>query len=227
MKSFTLLMLSFFFVCAVFSQEKQSWISIKGGASIPVGKYGGIDLGNSCFTETGVGFGVEGAWSIIEFLGIGGQLGYNLHTVNVTVLGWEKVKADPFLEDLFIRSEPYRSITAMLGVFGNYNFWKKLQVNAKGLVGVMWMKSPYQLYKPQYFLVEPKWYEITSAKDYNFAFAVGLSFQYNFSSCIGLKAEAEYNYSKMVFSFKTGNSVRNDHRNISFINTTLGLVILF
>lgn len=220
-------MLVLYIVFTGFSQEKQSWIAIKGGASIPVGTYGGTDLDKSCFTQTGVNFGVEGAWSILKYLGIGGQFGYNLHTVNVAVLGWEKVKDDPFLEDLYIRSEPYNSITGMLGAYGNYTFWKELQVNAKVLVGVMWMKSPYQLYKPQYFLVEPKWYEITSAKDYNFAFAAGLGLQYNLSSCIGLKAEAEYNYSKMIFSFKTGNSIRNDYRNISFINTTLGLVILF
>ncbi len=62
---------------------------------------------------------------------------------------------------------------------------------------------------------------------YNIAFAVGLGMQYNFSSCIGLKIEGEYDYSKMVFSFSTGNGVRNDYRNISYINTTLGLVILF
>ena len=210
----------------LFSQGKQSWITLKGGASIPIGNYGGTNLDNSCFTQTGINIGFEGAWAILKNLGIGGQFGYNLHTVNVSTLGWEKVKADPFLEDLYIRSDPYRSITAMIGVYGNYNFWRNFQLSAKFLGGVMWMKSPYQLYKPQYFLVEPKWYEITSAGDYNIALAAGLGIQYNFSSCIGLKIEGEYNYSKMVFRFSTGNGIRNDYRNISFINTTLGLVIL-
>jgi opacity protein-like surface antigen len=227
MKKLLILILCLYSGYVGFAQDKQSWITIKGGASVPVGNYAGTDLEKSCFTQTGVNFGIEGAWSILKYLGIGGQFGYNLHTVNVSVLGWEKVQADPFLEDLYIRSEPYNSITGMLGVYGSYTFWKKFQVTAKVLGGVMWMKSPYQLYKPQYFLVEPKWYEITSAKDYNFAIAAGLGVQYNLSSCIGLKLEAEYDYSKMVFSFRTGNGVRNDYRNISFINTTLGLVILF
>ena len=108
----------------LFSQGKQSWITLKGGASIPIGNYGGTNLDNSCFTQTGINIGFEGAWAILKNLGIGGQFGYNLHTVNVSTLGWEKVKADPFLEDLYIRSDPYRSITAMIGVYGNYNFWR-------------------------------------------------------------------------------------------------------
>jgi opacity protein-like surface antigen len=145
--------------------------------------------------------------------------------VDVAVLGWEKVQNDPFLEDVTIRSESYRSMTLAVGAYGKWEVTNNFSLNGKLLGGVMWMQSPYQLYKPTYFLVEPKWYEITSARDRNAAFIAGAGVQYDVSNCIGLKVDADYNYSKMVFSFNTAQGLRNEYRDIHFVNLSFGVVI--
>jgi len=90
----------------------------------------------------------------------------------------------------------------------------------------MWAKTPYQLYKPEYFMVGPEYFEITSSKDRNFAGIIGAGLQVDVSSCIAFRAEGEFQYSTMVFGFNTASETRYEHRTISYINTNLALIII-
>lgn len=207
------------------AQSKGSFIGIKGGLSIPVGEYASTNLDNGCFTQLGFNVSAEGAWFFKNYLGIGGQFGFNLHPVNVGVLGWEKVQDDPFLQDLIIRSEPYQIITANIGFYSKWNFWKLMSLHGKLLGGMMWAKTPYQLYKPEYFLVGPEYFEITSSRDWNLMGLGGIGLQFDLSPCIALRLEGEYQFSKMIFGFTTASGIRYEYRNIGFVNTTLGLII--
>jgi hypothetical protein len=169
--------------------------------------------------------GAEGAWYFKPWLGVGGQFGIHFHPVDVRSLGWEKVQDDPFLQDVIIRSDPYQIITGTIGLYSRWNFWKVLSLHGKILGGVMWAKTPYQLYKPEYFLTGPEYFEITSAKDRNLAGGLGAGIQVEAGGCIAFRLEGEYYYSKMVFAFRTAGETRLDYRDISFVNTTLALVI--
>ncbi len=214
-----------FWSLLLISQEKTSFISLKTAASFPVGKYGAGNLDYGCFTTTGVGFAVEGAWFFLPWLGAGGQFNIAFHPVDVALLGWERVQNDPFLDDVTIRSDAYRAMTGAIGLYGRWDFWRKFSLNGKILGGMMYAQSPYQLHKPTYFLVEPRWFEITSSRDYNAAFIGGAGIQYDVSRCIGLKLDADYTFSSVVFSFSTGSGVRYEYRDISFINLAFGVVL--
>ena len=211
---------------AIYAQSKGSFIGIRGGLSIPVGEYASKNLENGCFAQLGFTVGAEGAWYFKHYMGIGGQFGFNLHPVDVSTLGYEKVINNPFLSDLTIRSDPYQIITTAVGIYSKWNFWKYLSLHGKLLGGIMWAKTPYQLYKPEYFLVGPEYFEITSSKDRNFMGIIGAGIQADLSPCIAIRIEGEYQYSKMVFGFNTGLGTRYDHRTISYINTTLGLILI-
>ena len=106
-----------------------------------------------------------------------------------------------------------------------WSFWKFLSLQGKFLGGMMWAKTPYQLYKPTYFVIGPEYYEITSSKDRNFALNTGVGLQADISSCIALRVETDYTFSKMVFGFRTASETRYEYRNISYINTNLALII--
>ncbi len=213
-------------VMPVRAQNEGSYISLHSGLSIPVGEYKAKNLENGCFTLPGLNIGIEGSWYFKKHLGIGGQFGFNLHPVDVRALGYEKVNADPFLLDLTIRSEPYEIITGAAGLFAKWDLLKILSLSGKLLGGAMWVKTPYQLYKPQYFLTGPDYYEITSAKDRNLVVIIGTGVTINISSCIALQVGGEFLYSRMIFGFKTTSGIRYEYRKISFINTTLGLIIM-
>jgi len=75
-------------------------------------------------------------------------------------------------------------------------------------------------------MVGPKYFEFTSSKDRNLAGIIGAGIQVDVSSCIAFRAEGEFQFSKMVFGFNTASGPRYEHRTISYINTTLALIII-
>jgi len=89
---------------SAYTQNISSYVGLRGGLSIPIGQYKAKNLQNGCFTLPGFTVGVEGAWYFKHYLGIGGQFGFNLHPVDVSSLGYEKVINDPFLSDLTKKS---------------------------------------------------------------------------------------------------------------------------
>lgn len=227
LKSYLIFVLVFVFLSgSVLSQNKNSFFSVGAGVSIPVGTYGGNTYKESCFATTGINLNIEGAWYFLPYLGVGAQLGYNLHPVDVQALGYARVQNDPFLQDVTTRSEPYQMITAGIGPYTSWNIWKDLSIHGKVLAGMIFGKSPYQVFEPEYFIVGPRYEIITSAQDYGFIVIPGLGFQYNVSPYIGLKVDSEFYYRELIYGFNTGNDVRYDYRTTSFINVTLGLVVI-
>lgn len=206
-------------------QERNSFISIRTGYSYPVGKYSSNDLDDGSFANIGLNASVEGGWYFRPHIGIGGQAGINLHPLDLQELAIAKIEADPFLSDIRIRSEEFQSITSTTGFYGKWSIRKKFQVNGKILSGIMYAKTPYQIYKPQYFIVGPEYYEITSSTDYGFLLIGGAGIQYSALPYLGLKIEGEFHYSDLTFRFNSAEGVINDHKVISFINLVFGLVI--
>lgn len=205
------------------SQEKKSFAGLQGGISFPIGKYRQPTLDRGSFALKGFSASVEGAWFFHRNAGVGASAGFAMHPVDVGLLGWEKVKADPFLQDVTIRSDPYIILTGMGGIYGRYNLFRKLDVTGKLLGGLLYGKTPYQLYKPVYFMVGPEYYEITSAKDWKFAMQAGLGAEYGITPCYDLFLSGELVYSELIFGFNSATGYREDPRVISFINISLGI----
>ena len=213
-----------FAITAANGQDKNHFLGLKAGASIPLGTYGSNELPDGSFTQPGFNISAEGAWFFSKSFGIGGQVEYNVHTVDVQSLGAEKVENDPFLQDLTIRSDPFRLISGNIGFYYNHQLSPKFDLLGKLLVGMMYGITPYQLYKPEYFLVEPKWYEITSAKDWGGAILAGAQVKYHFNKYLGIYFDTYYNYSKMDFDFRVaGGNTRTETKHIMFIVTAIGV----
>ena len=102
------------------AQDKPSFFGIRSGVSIPYGKYHATDLDGGSFTTTGFNVSAEGVWFFHPKFGIGASAGLNFHPVDVYRLGWEKVQEDPFLEDLYIRADPYMIITRLLVFYHHF-----------------------------------------------------------------------------------------------------------
>ena len=208
---------------SLMAQDKPSFVGIRSGVSIPFGKYHATTLDGGSFTLAGFNVSAEGAWFFKPKFGIGASVGLNFHPVDVYRLGWEKVQADPFLQDVYIRSDPYKIITAMAGFYTQLPIKGKFWFTGKLLGGLLYGKTPYQLYKPEYFLTGPEYYEITSSKDYKFSWQAGIGFRYDITPCFGLVIDSEIFYDKLIFGFNTSSGIRYDEHIISFINTTLGV----
>lgn len=205
------------------SQEKPNFFGVRAGVSIPYGKYKSYDLEERSFAITGLNISSEGAWFFHPNIGVGASVGFNLHPINVSSLGWEVLQADPSMEDLTIRSEPYQIITAMGGIYTQIPIKEKFSFTGKLLGGLLYGKTPYQLYKADFFTAGMVYYELTSAQDWKFSWQAGAGFLYEISPCYGLVVDAEIMYDKLSFDFYTSDGTRTDVRTISFINTTFGV----
>lgn len=215
----------FLFSFQVSGQDNPSFVGLNAGLSIPVGKFRETNLDDGSFALTGLNVNAEGAWFFHPKIGVGASVGFNLNPVDVSALGWEKVQEDPFLNDLTIRSDPWLTITAMAGGYTRLHLFKGIFFTGKILGGLLWGKTPYQLYKPEYFATGPDYYEITSSRNWKFSWQAGAGFQYDVSPCIGLILEGVFMYDQLDFAFLTSNGTRIDTHTISLINTTLGVRI--
>jgi hypothetical protein len=211
---------------ALSAQQKTSFICIQAGPSFPVGKYQWKTLPEGSFTQTGFSASIEGAWFFMPWLGVGGSAGMHYHPVDVGTLGYEKVKADPFLNDMYIRSDPYRSYTLYAGTFFQFPLVQRLSLTAKALGGMIYTQSPYQLYKATFEMIGEKWYEITSAGDYEGSFLAGAGLKYELKNCIGFSLNSEFTFNTMKFNFLLGDgSIRTDTKVVSFINLSAGVFL--
>lgn len=223
LKQFLLLAIIIIGIQNITAQDKPSFIGIRGGASIPYGAYHNNSLDGESFAMTGFNVSAEGAWFFKPKFGVGASAGFNYHPVDVSSLGWKVVQNDPAMKDVTVRSDPYQIITAMAGFYTQLPIKGKFSFTGKLLGGLLYGKTPYQLYKPEYVLFGPQYFEITPSKDYKFSWQAGIGFRYDISPCFGLVLDAEIFYDKLTFGFYAGKGIRYDEHIISFINTTLGL----
>ncbi|MBI9034577.1 MAG: hypothetical protein JEZ03_08925 [Bacteroidales bacterium] len=209
-----------------YSQEKPSFITIKTGASLPIMDYSANNLDNGSFTTTGFNLAIEGAWYFKPHWGIGLQSNLDFHPVDVGLLGWEKVKADPSMEDMYIRSEAYQLINLGLGIYTQWELWNNLSISGKIATGIMQAKTPWQYNKALLFMNVEQIYTITSSRDRSPFYQVGCGLQYQVNPCLALKVDGEFTYSKMKFGFTNSSGPYEKIRDISYINTNFGLIIL-
>ncbi|NCA84786.1 MAG: hypothetical protein EOM83_04340 [Clostridia bacterium] len=205
------------------SQEnEQLWIGIRSGVSLPLGAYKNSPDEMGGFARAGFSVIAETAWFFSKHLGAGISASYNLHTVDVAALGRFRMNKDPFLSNIIIRSDPYLIITAMPGIYFRYPISTKFTATANLHVGLLYGRTPYQLFKPDYYLLPDTWQEKTSAQDYKFSWMAGVAVQYQATPCIGLVVAADVCADQLQFNFVTGSGERTDKLKMAFVNLSAG-----
>jgi hypothetical protein len=208
------------------AQDKPTFVSLNAGIPIPVGDFHSKELPDGGFALAGFSSSLEGAWFFKPWLGIGGNAGFNLSPVDVETLGYEKALDDPFIDEAFVRSDPYFISSFYAGLFFNVPLVQKLSFTGKATGGLIYAATPYQLYKADYYLIGMKWFEVTSAEDFEASFLVGAGLRYDLNNCLGFALNSDFTYNNCEFDFVTANNeIRTDQKVISFINVSLGLVI--
>lgn len=205
--------------------DGKSFFMLRSGLSLPVGKYGSTNFDGGSFTYSGMSVGGEGAWFFKDYLGVGADINYSFHTVDVRALGAAMVANDPFLEDVYIRSEPYMLLSLTVGLYSSIDITKRISLQPKLLGGIMFGKTPFQLFEPQYFMIGPEYFKITSSRADGFALKTGVSVRYSFNNCISIGVNSDYSYSPLKFGFHVGNGFEYRKKNISFFDFSFGLVI--
>ncbi|PLX10203.1 MAG: hypothetical protein C0598_10955 [Marinilabiliales bacterium] len=210
---------------SISAQSENLSISIRSNLSSPWGEYAGNDIDKSCFTLHGVSFGSELTWHINQKIGLVLDFNQTFHPVNTSELGTAMVNEDNLLLDLYIRSEAYSLSTTLLGTNYRIKINEKLSVNPKILIGVMYGKTPYQLFFPEYYLYGPSYFTITSSKAYGLAFKGGANLIYAFNNYVAMDLNFDLTYSKLKFGFYEYSGHVYRIRNILFTNIGVGLIL--
>ena len=113
----------------------------------------------------------------------------------------------------------------MGGIYYLRPLTEKLNITAKALAGLLYVKTPYMVSKPEYFQVGPAYEVITSAKDYKFSWLAGMGLSYEITPCYALVFDTDFMYRETSFLFYTGGgtSTRTDTHIISMLNATVGV----
>lgn len=209
------------------AQDASSFFSLKGSYSLPVGDYAAYDLDKGCFTTEGMSLGAEGAWYFYKNIGFGADFNYSMHSVDAIGIANEMIKDAILLNQLYVRSDPYKMITAMAGFYYSLSVRKNLSIEPKILGGMMFGKTPWQLYEQELYLLGDSYYKITSSKAHAFTFKAGLSFKYIVSPCIALSLFADYTQSDLSYGFYSSDILSYKDRKTAYFDFGLGLVLMF
>lgn len=121
--------------------------------------------------------------------------------------------------------EPYMMLSLTVGLYSSIDIIKRISLQPKLLGGVMFGKTPFQLFEPQYFMIGPEYFKITSSRAEGFVVKAGISVRYSLNSCISIGVNSDYSYSPLKFGFYTSQGLEYREKNISFFDFSLGLVI--
>lgn len=216
------------FVPAIVAQAKLPPLQFEAGAGLsqPLFAYASSDLNKGCFTMSGLQLSGVASVGLSGPLWLEARFDAQFHPVNVSRLGYERVIADPFLTDTYIRSEPYRHFALLAGPAYIVPFGRQFTAQASVFAGFMQSKTPHQLHKPTYFMTGPEYFEISSAIDYAFGYGAEIGAGWKATSCYHLKLSASFLHADMDFRFRTASGIRIDSRSISTINLRAGVVFL-
>ena len=150
-----LLIITLFVSTGLFAQEFQSnskfYLNVKTGVSIPLGDFSKGILNTGGFADPGFYVGFDGVWMAYDRLGfiVSGDLSMN--PVRVSELGYERMQVDPFLEDLWVRSDPYKLMSTYGGLTYSSELFDKISINTSISLGLMYGETPYQILYSSYF----------------------------------------------------------------------------
>jgi hypothetical protein len=207
------------------SQPLQVYLGVQSGLSVPLADFAATNLEEGSFALPGFTGSVEAKVVLKDKWTGFVQGGIQLNPVDVGYLGYEKVQADPFLEDLYIRSDPFKVIHLLAGPGYQSRIGNSFLIEGALAAGVFFSSTPYQLYKPEYFLTGPDFFEITPSRDVSFAYGANLRVIYEVTPCYQIGISNQFMQSKASFDFISGQTLRTDVRNISLWNISFSFIV--
>lgn len=224
-KNLVLILIAFCLPLISFSQDYKFNFSVQSGASFPLGNFAEDTFDGGSFAETGASFSLKAEHNTFEHWSFGIRASVSFHSVNAVELIRAEYERDPFLLDLNIRAEPYRSIQLLAGASFHQEIFNHLIWNSGAMAGIMEARSSFKIYETEYFMIGPHNYRITHARAYVPSFLVYSGLEYKIKSYFSLLLNAEVNYSEVEFGFSTAQGRRIDHHDFFFWNLMAGFKV--
>lgn len=200
-------------------------LALKSGLAIPMFDFSKDNLKSGSFALPGFTGSAEVKVTLNNRWSGYIQGGLQLNPIDVGRLGYEKVMADPFLEDLYIRSDPFKVVHIVGGPGYLVHMGKSFLLEGKLAAGMFFSSTPYQLYKARYALVGIDTYEITRSSDISVAYGAEIRAAYQVTPWYRIGISTQVLHSQAAFDFISGLGPRTEIRNITICNTSLSLIM--
>lgn len=232
---------------SVFAQQRPAtFIEVDGGASLPLGNWGGTATASSLMSIKGTvndvhgwanvgGFGsVDGAWFFSKHFGIGGMFKFGTHDlkkVDSLSQGYE----ESFDVDT-TRTTPthYTLWSIMPGIYYNLTVAKKLDFTARALVGITHASTPQITCTIEDGGVFDAPIVQYSASKIAVSADIGAGLSYSITKCVAIALRADYFYTKPDFKINNAPRVNNAGREVNeydqpleSVNFSLGVAYRF
>lgn len=149
MRKLILLVLIICSINTIFAQEKDSkyFIGVSYGKSLPLGDFkdNKIDLdefgNNSGFANNGNKFDIFGGYYLTKDYGITGLIRYQNFTTDANSFANELKRINPTI-NFAVDSKDWKFASVLAGMFYNYPITKRMSIQPKGMLGLMYGSSP-------------------------------------------------------------------------------------
>jgi len=216
------------------AQEQRFNIGIRYGYSLPMGQfasheykrdgkeYGAYALLGSTFSAEGIGY-------VVNRIGIAANASVAYYPIAAGYYLEDKDADDPAAVNFRMKTGPFEVWTFMAGVLYKLPVSEKSCFTFKGLSGILWAKSPDQLYAANYFGIGEFVWTKTSASSTSFSLLGGSAFNYKLFPNVELNLCAEFTYASSKFSFWDANFTVINERTIKMplLKVQPGLTITF
>lgn len=219
---FALLLSSCLFAQNVETNSKV-YFNLKSGVSIPLGDFSKGILNTGGFADPGFYAGFDAVWMAYDRIGLTLSADLAMNPIRVSDLGFERMQADPFLVDLWVRSDPFKLISSYGGITYSSELFDRININTGISLGLMYGETPYQILYSKYFMLGTNYYIITSAGSYGFAYKFDANIEYELRKQWTIFVNFGYQHSKLRFKFYSGSGDRFENKKIDLLNIAFGI----
>jgi hypothetical protein len=197
-------------VKSAYTQHNSSFLGIRFGPALPMGKFASHEFGEGGYALLGKSFGGEAAWYISSKIGIGVDVSYKTFGFASGFYADDYLENEPSYKSVDLLSGPYMVRTYMGGVYYKVNIAKKFFSSFKLMGGMYSARTPDQFYGVVDNLFQKEnFFWKTGSLDRTFGFLSGASFEYNIYDHVSILLEADFSYAKPVFIYDNGEELYN------------------
>jgi len=207
--------------------SKKFRINVLTGLALPYGELGSKHFNYGGYAIYGNSSAIEGIWQFCPNLAAGLSFSFSRFPFDENTYAQDLVNSDPFMDMVYMKSDPYEVLTYTTAIYYNKSIWKKFSLTGKLGGGIMWAQTPDQLFNATYFGVPNRGYKITPSRDTKFAFSAGIACDYQLFNQVDLSFYSNYYLADMAFGFKTPTTTYVRKLTFSYINAGVGIGFVF
>jgi len=188
------------------AQEQRFAIGLRYGYSLPMGQFASHEYKRDgkeygAYALLGSAFSAEGTGYVIDRLGIAANISVAYYPIATGYYLEDKDADDPAGMNFRMKSDPYEVWKFMAGVLYKLPIREKISFTLKGMSGILWAKTPDQLYAANYFGIGEYVWMKTQARSTVISILGGMACNYQLFPNVELNLCSEFSYAKPTFSF--------------------------